>query len=431
MVMVLCCRVGRAVLEDLDLDGSLEIVVLGLDGRLYAWHADGTEFLDGDNDPATQGVFYKIPSSGAWSRGAPVIANILQDDPTPEIVFGGRDGKIYMLRADGSIPDGWPRVVGGEVNSAPSIGDIDGDGALDIAVPATNGFLYVLKGDGSDLSGWPVPFETHWIALTPSVALHDFDGDGFLELVVGGSTGATEAGELYVYDFAGNVLPGWPVDLETASEASPIIGDIDGDGSPEIIYGGESGVLFGFRPDGSVAPGFPIQVGAEVRATPTLTDVDGDGDIDLLFSGWDQQVYVFDFQGGYVRSNVPWGSFKNNARRNGVYLWRLPTDAGDDPQVQTTPTATRLRANVPNPFNPNTTIHFEIAGSRQQATRLFIYDASGRLVRRLLNESLVPGVYQLVWNGTDDAGRKSASGVYFYRLETPTVSISRKMILVR
>jgi hypothetical protein len=418
-------------IEDVDLDGSLEVVMLGLDGRLYIWHADGSELIDGDNDPSTQGVFYQIPSGGAWSRGAPVVANLLTEDATPEIVFGARNGSLYLLRADGSTPPGWPRNLGGEVNAAPSVGDIDGDGSLDIAVSCSDGLLHVVRADGSDLDGWPVAFESRWIALTPAVALHDFDSDGTLELVVGGSSGGTYEGELAVFDASGNLLPGWPIDLKSASEASPLIGDIDGDSVPEIIFGGETGLLHGYHVDGTVAPGFPIQLGAEVRATPMLTDVDRDGDVDLLFSGWDQQVYVFDFPGGYVRSRIPWGSFKNNSRRNGVYEWRLPTDVGDTPDQQAVPAATRLLPNVPNPFNPHTTISFEIAGSAHQSVQLFIYDAGGRLVRRLVQESLAPGFHQRVWNGRDDAGRRLASGVYFYRLQTPDSRSSRKMILLR
>ncbi|MFQ5601049.1 MAG: FG-GAP-like repeat-containing protein, partial [Candidatus Krumholzibacteriia bacterium] len=416
-------------IADLDLDGTLEIVVLALDGRLYAWHADGSEVLDGDSDPATQGVFFAMPGLPTWSRGAPAVANILTDDPTPEIVFGGTDDRIYMLRADGSTPQGWPRVVGDEVTSAPSIGDIDGDGALEVAVPAKDGFLYVLRGDGSDLAGWPRAFETHWGSLTPSVALHDFDGDGRLELVVGGSTGATENGELWMFDWQGSVVAGWPVDVGSAAEASPVLGDLDTDGVPEILYGGETGFMYGFRADGTLAPGFPIKLGAEMRATPTITDVDRDGDVDVVFSGWDQQVYVFDFEGGYVRSKVPWGTFKGNNLRNALYAYRDPT--GTDIEGPALPLRTRLHGNVPNPFNPVTTIEFDVAGASRQRTRLVIYDVHGRRVRTLVDDTLAPGRYEKLWYGLDDAGRPRASGVYFYRLETPQITESRKMILLR
>jgi hypothetical protein len=415
-------------IADLDQNGSPEVIVLGLDGKLYAWHANGTEVRDGDANPATQGVFFVIPGTSQWSRGAPAIANILTSDASLEIVFGTSGNRIYMLRADGSVVPGWPRVVGDEVTAAPCIGDVDNDGTLDIAVPATDGFLYVLRANGTDLPGWPRAFESHWSSsLTPSVAMHDFDGDHKPELVVGDSdTGQIDHGKLWMFDWQGNVKPGWPVDVHTASESSPVIGDVDGDGTPEILYGGESGLVYGFRPDGSSAPGFPIRLGAEMRATPTITDVDGDGHTDVVFAGWDQQVYVWDFGGTYDPNRVPWGTFKADNARTGLYVPRQPTDTGDD----MLPRRTVLHSNVPNPFNPVTRIRFEIAGSTQ-ATRLQIFDIQGRLVRTLVNAALDPGWHERFWDGRDDRGRDSASGVYFYRLTTLDGNRTRKMTLLR
>ncbi|UCE02410.1 MAG: VCBS repeat-containing protein [Candidatus Latescibacterota bacterium] len=413
---------------DLDLNGTPEVVVLGLDGRLYAWNADGSEFIDGDSDPMTDGVFYALPPGSNWSRGGPSVANLLTDDANPEIVIATSSERIYVLRSDGSVATGWPRVVGDDVTASPSIGDIDGNGSLDIAVPAIDGFLYVLQSDGSDLPGWPIAFETNWgtFARSPSVALHDFDADGKLELVVGGSdTGKTEDGALWMFDWQGNVVPGWPVDLESASQASPVIGDLDGDTVPEIIYGGESGIIHAFAPDGSAAPGFPIQLGAELRATPAITNVDFDADVDLVASCWDQRVYVFDLTGAYVPGHIPWSTFRADMQRSGAYVSVDPTDA-DEVGV---PQRTQLLANVPNPFNPSTRIQFELAAAEH--ARLQIFDASGRLVRTLVDAALVAGRHTRVWDGRDDAGRATASGVYFYRLVTPRIIQNRKMVLVR
>jgi hypothetical protein len=416
-------------LGDLDLDGNLDIVVLGLDGRLYAWRADGSELRDGDADPTTQGVLWVNPSPATWSRGAPAIANILTADAAPEIVFGTENSRIYMLRADGSVAPGWPKVCGSRVSSSPSIGDIDGDGGLEIAVPSQDGKLYVLRGDGTALAGWPRTLPNDWPGtLLPSVALADLDGDGKLELVAGSTGGNVESGSLYVFDWQGSVRPGWPVDVHSAAEASPIVGDLNSDGQPEIVYGGESGILYGFELDGSLAPGFPIRVGAEVRSTPTLADVDGDTKVDLILSCWDQQVYVWSFSGLYVRHTTPWGAFKGNMLRNGIHGYREPTDT---PEVPAAPARTGLLANVPNPFNPTTAIRFDIGAGAPQRVRLRIFDVRGRVVRTLVDRPLAPGRYVETWDGRDEQGRASSSGVYFSRLETPATTTSRKMVLVR
>ncbi len=72
--------------------------------------------------------------------------------------------------------------------------------------------------------------------------------------------------------------------------------------------------------------------------------------------------------------------------------------------------------NYPNPFNPTTTIAFELANGA--STRIRIFDVSGRLVRELVPASYFgPGQHERVWNGQDDEGRQVSTGVYFYRLE--------------
>jgi len=91
-----------------------------------------------------------------------------------------------------------------------------------------------------------------------------------------------------------------------------------------------------------------------------------------------------------------------------------------------------LHPNMPNPFNPSTTIVFEIA-ERDEPVRvlLAIYDLRGRLIKTLMNTDLAGGTYSLVWEGSDNAGRKMASGVYFLRLRAGTDSMLRKMILLK
>ena len=411
------------VLADVDGNGSLEVIVLGLDGRLYVWRANGTELRDGDNNAATQGVFFLIPSAATWSRGGPVVGNVYLGDGTPEIVFGTTTNRIYMLRSNGSMPPGWPVTVGEDVNASPALGDVDGDGDLEVVVPAGDDLLYVLRADGSALPGWPRPFASHWNALAPSVALHDFDADGKLEIVVAGSSGAVENGQLAIFNWQGNMLPGWPVQVHTASESSPVLGDLNGDGVVEIVFGGESGQVLAFEPDGSMAAGFPIRLGAELRSTPTITDLDGDGDTDLLLAGWDQQVYAFDFPGTYQPGLVPWGTLRANRQRTGGYYPATPTDASPPPL------RTRLHGNVPNPFNPQTRIRFDLAD--RERVQLCIYEPSGRKVRTLLDAALPAGPHALAWDGRDDTGRAVASGVYFTRLVAGTLTSSHKMVLLR
>ena len=89
----------------------------------------------------------------------------------------------------------------------------------------------------------------------------------------------------------------------------------------------------------------------------------------------------------------------------------------------------RLFPNYPNPFNPATTIHFELPYS--QKARLTIYRVDGRRVTTLVDQFTPAGRQEIVWNGTDHKGRNVPSGIYFYRLEAGKYSETKRMALIR
>ncbi|MGD8397050.1 MAG: FlgD immunoglobulin-like domain containing protein, partial [Candidatus Eiseniibacteriota bacterium] len=94
------------------------------------------------------------------------------------------------------------------------------------------------------------------------------------------------------------------------------------------------------------------------------------------------------------------------------------------------PRATRLLGNVPNPFNPATTVRYELAHAA--TVRLSIYDEAGRLVRVLVDGAPVDaGRHAVRWDGRDGTGREVSSGVYFYRLEAGELASTRRGVLLR
>jgi hypothetical protein len=100
---------------------------------------------------------------------------------------------------------------------------------------------------------------------------------------------------------------------------------------------------------------------------------------------------------------------------------------GDDPMP--VPKATYLAQNFPNPFNPSTNIRFGLEKSGHVSLR--IYDAAGRLVVNLIDESRRAGTYVVDWDGRDGQGYRVASGVYFYRLIAGDFTRTRKMVLLQ
>jgi hypothetical protein len=93
------------------------------------------------------------------------------------------------------------------------------------------------------------------------------------------------------------------------------------------------------------------------------------------------------------------------------------------------PAPVELFQNIPNPFNPSTTIGFHLPG--EMSVRLAVYDVNGRLIRTLLDRDMPAGRTTVTWDGKDGGERAAASGIYFYQLETRETVTSKKMVLLR
>jgi len=88
-----------------------------------------------------------------------------------------------------------------------------------------------------------------------------------------------------------------------------------------------------------------------------------------------------------------------------------------------------LAQNQPNPFNPRTTISFQLAG--QEHVQLAVYDVSGREIAVLADRTFTDGMHEVVWHGLDDRGASVPSGVYFARCAVDGESESMKLVLLR
>jgi histidinol-phosphate aminotransferase len=90
---------------------------------------------------------------------------------------------------------------------------------------------------------------------------------------------------------------------------------------------------------------------------------------------------------------------------------------------------TELFQALPNPFNSSTMIRIHLPEAR--TTRLEIFDIQGRLVEKLVDSVMGPGMYSFVWNGSSGQGMTVASGTYFYRLTAGKDSIVRRMMMIK
>jgi hypothetical protein len=97
--------------------------------------------------------------------------------------------------------------------------------------------------------------------------------------------------------------------------------------------------------------------------------------------------------------------------------------------VESTPTEFALLQNFPNPFNPETTIKYNLADGKNVSLR--IYNVVGQVVRTLVAEQQNAGRYTVRWNGTDDRGVSVSSGIYFYQIAAGDYSDVKKLMLLK
>ncbi len=137
---------------------------------------------------------------------------------------------------------------------------------------------------------------------------------------------------------------------------------------------------------------------------PTLTDVNNDGLLECIISKFDYPMF------------------------NGYNIEIYSTPASGIEEL-TTPNQFQLYQNFPNPFNPSTTIKFNLPS--ESPINLKIFDIKGELIKTITAEVKTTGESEISWDGTNDKGIKQPSGVYVYQLITTSNTEARKMILLR
>jgi len=349
--------VGAVAVADIDLDGAPEVAAAG-GNRLYVWHANGDDM---------RGFPGSTPNV---MRAHPVLANI-DDDPKLEVLATVSQGTagVYAWDARGQFVPRYPLVPAAfpglpdfiatePIFTAPVVADADLDGHAEVYVSTRFGGVFSWTGKGEGRAGFPVLPEGVAVAsggvpehATPMLA--DLGGDS-LSILSGGRTAGVIA-----HDIDGEVRSGFPVPVRRSIGAPVSVGDLDGDGSVEVIAADESGMLYAWREDGDLVDGFPTDMVNSGRPSAVTGDLDGDGDDEIIVASnrsrnFGAVIYVFDGDGSLLDSvNVD------------VNVGGTPTLADLDGDGQAELVATTLRR-LADPDNP--TDFPEIGG------RLFVWD---------------------------------------------------------
>ena len=390
-----------ASLYDFDGDGDLEIVSVSTNDELAVMHHDGTMLAN-----------FPMTLDGNMTVGAAI--GDINADGNVNIVVATWGDRLHAINLDGTEAAGFPAVLSGHVRSAPLLANLDGspDGSLEIIFGSNDNKLHAYDASGNEL--WYVSSSSQDIQADPAIA--DMDGDGDFEIFVGGLDRL-----VYAVDHTGTFLEGWPVGTGGAIYSSPALADINDDGIAEVFIGSNDRFLYGLNLDGSNIGGFPVENTGNIQGSPTVADLDGDSDLEIIV-GADDNLLVMDISSNGETASY-WPTHRGNLHRTGVQL----TVVGVDEQ-RIFPTSHKLYENYPNPFNPNTSIAFDI-GEATQVT-LVILDIRGRVVTELVSAPMTTGSYRVVWDG-ERQGRPADAGVYFYRLSTQNGDLVRKMTLLK
>lgn len=191
----------------------------------------------------------------------------------------------------------------------------------------------------------------------------------------------------------------------------------------QVNYDADSAELLGAKEtDGGVFSGHPLLV--QRQNGSVLIALDGDNVTPVGKQGSLVQLR-FKLKGDATTVPIDIVTALLFAEDEQLVPVRLPATF----DLELPPQAFRLMQNSPNPFNPATTIAFELPQAAD--VDVAVYNLVGQRLRTLVSEQKAPGRYQVVWDGKDDSGRDVSSGVYFYRYHAGEFLASRRMLLIR
>jgi len=447
-----------------------------------SWGMFGTDLGDVDNDGdldvasnsfgASAGVHvYLNQGDGTWAQSfgflggnstMDLVMGDVNGDGNLDLAASQQYGTVYLGDGAGdfALNDAGLPPTGSMGRAGVSLGDVDADGAADLAF-VDDGGVRVFSFD-PDLAEWQdlsgaLPASGSYQATQ----LVDLDGDGHTDVAAFGSGQFTA--------WLGDGQGGWTAATAFSTPSSGTLsafrvgGDTDHNGRPDIVLSAREGswpsdhnVMHFFRetaaPDHlAIAPLHP-RGGERLPAGSTR------------FVDW--ATAVPGNSGSRVRLELsttgdtgPWMVISDDLPDNGRHQWTVPLSPTVDARLRLTVWtaddtaqtvmdrsftilggatavgevprgAIRSLAVAPNPFNPRTEIRFELATSTR--VRLTVYDLAGRRVATpLAGAWREPGAHAIVWDGRDDHGRDLASGTYRVELRADGATRGRSVTLIR
>ena len=432
-------QAGGVAVADIDLDDTLEIVATGFNKLIQVIDISG-----------------KIE----WTRhtdffitGIPAIGN-LDADPELEIVVGSYDQKLYALNHDSTDVGKFPYTTGQLLHSGVSLADVNHDGKDEIIYASKSGQLNIVLPDSSTYPGWPISTSGS-ITSEPQIIItgensaiilvgndignmYAYNLDGTQRFMIDGNGSikaspaiykegsnmyaffASTQGNIYKIDLINNTLEtGWPKEISPIHQ-SLVIADVLDDGVDEaqVLAMGNDGYIYAFDMNGDAIAGYPLNTRYLSKSALAFTDLDNDGDNEIIAGNY-SGVSVIDLKN--FAGTIYWPMHRGSIDRKGsvTTTWTAIEDINLPEEFEF-----KLIGNAPNPFNPITTIRYNI--NQIAPVKLSLYSLAGKLVmtRNILNPTF--GLNEILVNM--DA---YSSGIYLYSLESGNEIRNAKMIYLK
>jgi len=407
-------RSNCGIWGDYNNDGDLDLFVANFEQSfLYRNNGNGTftKMTSAEVGPLANDKGQSV--GGSWGD--------YDNDRDLDLFVANERGTNFLYKNSGPPLYTFTKITTGDIvtesghSFGSSWGDFDNDGDLDLLVTHTNknNSLYENKGD-DNFDRIDEGNIANNARLSSGVTWADYDNDGFLDIFIANRSRASSQGKNFFYlnnRQQKNNSNKW-INIRcigTVSNKSAIGAKVrvkDTINSKPVWQMREISAQTGWGGQNGLNAGFGLGIATET--------------IDSLVIEWPSRLIQ-------VETNLKVNQFLTRTEPD------TTTGVGDR-MLTGLPTAYALHPNYPNPFNPATTLSYDLP--EKASVNLAVYNLFGQKLWTLVDKEQPPGFYSILWNGLDDAGIQVTSGIYLYRIHaTGSASkpfvVTNKMLLIK
>jgi len=331
---------------------------------------------------------------------------------------------LHVFEKDKGAPDAFRAFYSNTWSGAPTLFDLDGDGDLEIAAPTAEGVLFVMHHDGTDVAGFPFNNGTG-VPLTSAVAANN-RGTSQPEIAV-----ASKDFRVHLLNYTGAQESGYPATTATGwwNFGAPIM-DKTSHTWASVTLGSRGYKAWSFDNFGNQGGGWPKALDDHCELSPAAGDIDLDGSNEIVFLTQGQLIMVDVNNPANLNPGWKWPMYGFDPQRTGCL------DCEEN-LVSATPEEGVTRVSFappsPNPASGATMFRYQIPA--HATVNLEVFDIRGYRVRRVHRSEENAGSYVVHFDGLDQKGRELAAGQYFARLTVRGPGINevktRKLTLLR